>query len=293
MSDQSFIAACIQMNSGTDVRRNVADATQLIREAANAGAHYVQTPEMTTIVEQNRKALEAAIHPQDGNPVIESFSALARDLEIWLHIGSMAVALESQKTGPTIANRAVVFRPDGTVAAQYDKIHMFDVDLDNGESWRESKAYRPGSKAVLTDMNPNAVSTKLGLGICYDVRFPPLFNSYAQQGADILCAPAAFTKQTGEAHWRVLQRARAIENGVFMISAAQAGQHEDGRETYGHSIMVDPWGAILAEADGESQGYIIAEIAPHTVRAARAKIPALANERPFDMLCAPNEEMAI
>ncbi|MEP4431953.1 MAG: carbon-nitrogen hydrolase family protein, partial [Hyphomicrobiales bacterium] len=248
MSNQSFIAACIQMNSGTDVRQNVVDATRLIREAATAGAHYVQTPEMTTIVEQNRMALEAAIHPQDGNPSIAEFSALAQELKIWLHIGSLAIAVEGEKTGPAIANRAVLFRSDGTLAAQYDKIHMFDVDLDNGESWRESKAYRPGGKAVLTDIYPNSAPAKLGFAICYDVRFPPLFKSYAQQGADILCAPAAFTRQTGEAHWGVLQRARAIENGAFMISAAQVGRHEDGRETYGHSIVVDPWGTVLAEA---------------------------------------------
>lgn len=283
MADTSFMAACVQMNSGTDVARNMASAARLIRAAAAAGAHYVQTPEMTTIVDQNRKALEAAIHPQRNNPSIEEFSALARELNIWLHIGSMAVALEPANEGPTIANRAILFRPDGSIAAQYDKIHMFDVDLDNGESWRESKAYLAGTEAVLSEITPNAVPATLGLAICYDVRFAALFRSYAQQGATILCAPAAFTKQTGEAHWHVLQRARAIENGAFMISAAQVGHHEDGRDTYGHSMIVDPWGAILAEADGLNEGIIIASIVPDEAGAARVKIPALTNGRPFEI----------
>lgn len=283
MSDHSFIAACVQMNSGTDVSRNMADAARLIREAAAAGAHYVQTPEMTNIVEQKRKALEAAIHPQHGNPSIKEFSTLAAELNIWLHIGSMAVALEPKDNGPTIANRAFLFQPDGTIAAQYDKIHMFDVDLDNGESWRESKAYQAGSEAVLSEIKPNSIPVTLGLAICYDVRFAALFRSYAQQGATLLGAPAAFTKQTGEAHWHILQRARAIESGAFMVSAAQVGHHEDGRDTYGHSMIVDPWGAVLAEADGVSEGIITASIEPEAAKAARAKIPALTNGRTFEI----------
>lgn len=283
MTNNSFIAACVQMNAGTDVTRNMADAARLIREAAAAGAHYVQTPEMTTIVEQNRKALEAAIHPQQDNPAIEEFSALARELNIWLHIGSLALALGPAVDGTTIANSAILFRPDGSIAAQYDKIHLFDADLDNGESWRESKAYRAGKDAVLSEMILNSVTTTLGLAICYDVRFPALYRNYAQQGATILCAPAAFTKHTGEAHWHVLQRARAIENGAFMISAAQVGHHEDGRNTYGHSMIVDPWGTILAEADGMNEGVIVASIVPEAAKAARAKIPSLANDRPFEI----------
>lgn len=285
MSQNRFKAACIQMNSGTSVAENLADATQLIRQAAALGAHYVQTPEMTTIVEQKRAALEAAIAPEQNNPAITAFASLADELNIWLHVGSMAVALpdsgggSGSGSGPTIANRAYLFQPDGRIAASYDKIHMFDVDLDNGESWRESNAYRAGEEAVLVDITPNRTEIKLGLSICYDLRFAALFRTYAQAGAVLLGAPAAFTRQTGAAHWHVLQRARAIENGAFMVSAAQVGTHQDGRETYGHSIIVDPWGRILAEADGDAPSVITAEIDPDLAIAARRKIPALSNER--------------
>ena len=176
-----------------------------------------------------------------------------------------------------IANRGLLFGPDGNIMARYDKIHMFDVDLDNGESWRESAVYRPGDKAVIARL-PFAA---LGLGICYDVRFPDLFNAYGLAGAEVLTAPAAFTKQTGQAHWHVLQRARAIENGAYMISAAQAGLHEDGRETFGHSMIVDPWGRIIAEAGDEGEAVVIAEIDTDQAHAARAKVPNLKNIRPF------------
>lgn len=290
MSNNSFIAACVQMNSGTNVAKNMADASRLIRQAAAEGAHYVQTPEMTTIVEQNRKALEAAIQPQSNSSSVIEFSALAKELNIWLHIGSMAVALEADNEGPNIANRAFLFQPNGDIAAQYDKIHMYDVDLDNGESWRESKAYRPGNEAVLCAINPNSVTAMLGLAICYDVRFAALFRDYAQHGANILGSPSAFTKQTGEAHWHVLQRARAIENGAFMVSAAQVGHHEDGRDTYGHSMIVDPWGVILAEADGLSECVITASISPDAAQAARAKIPALSNGRPYKLSSGSRKE---
>ncbi len=283
MSQNSFKAACIQLNSGTSVTDNVTVATQLIREAAALGAHYIQTPEMTTIVQQKRSALEAAIAPEVNNPAVSAFAALADELKIWLHIGSMAVALPNTDHGPSIANRAYLFQPDGTAAASYDKIHMFDVDLDNGESWRESNAYRAGSQAVLVDMTPNRTATKLGLAICYDLRFADLFRTYAQAGATVLGAPAAFTRQTGAAHWHVLQRARAIENGAFMVSAAQAGTHDDGRETFGHSMIVDPWGIILAEADGETPSVITADIDPELANAARRNIPSLSNDRPVTL----------
>lgn len=280
MSQNSFKAACIQMNSGTSVSDNMTTATQLISEAADKGAHYIQTPEMTTIVQQKRSALLEAIAPEQNNPSISAFSKLAGTLKIWLHIGSMAVALPKSDGGPTIANRAFLFQPDGSIAASYDKIHMFDVDLDSGESWRESKAYRPGSEAVLVDMNPNQTPVKLGLAICYDLRFAALFRTYAQAGAVVLGAPSAFTRQTGAAHWQVLQRARAIENGAFMVSAAQVGTHQDGRETFGHSMIVDPWGTVLAEADGQNPGVITADIDPDLAKAARRKIPALTNDPP-------------
>lgn len=283
MSQNSFKAACIQMSSGTSVWDNMASVAELVREAAATGAHYIQTPEMTTIVQQKRSALEAAIAPAENNPSVRVFSELAAELNIWLHIGSMAIALPKSVGGPCIANRAFLFQPDGRIAASYDKIHMFDVDLDNGESWCESRAYRAGEEAVLIDMLPNQTAVKLGLAICYDLRFAALFRAYAQAGAVVFGAPSAFTRQTGAAHWHVLQRARAIENGAFMVSAAQVGMHQDGRETFGHSMIVDPWGNILAEADGEHPSVITADIDPEIAKAARRKIPSLTNDRPVTL----------
>ncbi len=269
----SFRAAAIQMCSGMDVERNVERLNELVREAANQGAIYVQTPEMTGALQRNRKALFAALRPEDTDLVVAAASALARELSIHLHIGSTAIDIGGGK----VANRALLFGPDGGKVANYDKIHMFDVDLDNGESWRESATYQPGCEAKVV----NLPFARLGLAVCYDVRFPQLFRAQALAGAEILTAPAAFTRQTGEAHWSILQRARAIENGAFMISAAQGGLHEDGRETYGHSIIVDPWGRVLAEAGGEGEAVLVAEIDVAAVAAARAKIPNLKNSREF------------
>ncbi|MBL4647087.1 MAG: carbon-nitrogen hydrolase family protein [Rhizobiales bacterium] len=284
---EPFTAACVQLNSGTNVDKNVADTSALVRDAAKQGASYIQTPEMTTILHQNRKALMQAISPQDNNSAISAFSKLANELNIWLHIGSMAVELPKAEVptdkSPQIANRGFLFGPDGRIAASYDKIHMFDVDLDNGESWRESALYRPGETAMMADLEFGAKPVRLGMAICYDVRFAHLFRTYAQNGALVLGTPAAFTKQTGEAHWHILQRARAIEHGAFMISAAQAGLHEDGRETFGHSIIVDPWGTILAESNGTDAGVITAKIDPQQAIDARKKIPALVNDRTFQL----------
>ena len=269
----SFRAAAIQMCSGMDVERNVERLNELVREAASQGAIYVQTPEMTGALQRNRKALFAALRPEETDLVVAAASALARELAIHLHIGSTAIDIGGGK----VANRALLFGPDGGRIASYDKIHMFDVDLDNGESWRESATYQPGCEAKVVSLPFG----RLGLAVCYDVRFPQLFRAQALAGAEILTAPAAFTRQTGEAHWSILQRARAIENGAFMISAAQGGLHEDGRETYGHSIIVDPWGRVLAEAGGEGEAVLVAEIDLAAVAAARAKIPNLKNSREF------------
>ena len=267
-----FKAAAVQMRSGTSVQANLDDAERLIREAAAAGADYVLTPEMTNILCRDRATLLAAVSPEENSPELARFSALARDLGIFLHVGSMAVAL-----GPeSVANRAYLIAPDGSVAARYDKIHMFDVNLAGGESYRESALYRPGAEAVVADL-PFA---RLGLSVCYDVRFPQLFQALATSGASVLAIPAAFTRTTGEAHWHVLLRARAIETGAFVVSAAQGGHHEDGRDTYGHSMIVDPWGRILAEA-GTEPGVIVAAIDPAESADARARIPALANRRDF------------
>jgi predicted amidohydrolase len=269
----TFTAACIQLQSTTDVAENIATVERLVREAARAGAHYVQTPEMTNIIERNRAALSAAIRPERSDPAVRRFSELAAELGIVFHVGSLALQAEDGK----IANRALIFGTDGKLLARYDKIHLFDVDLPNGESWRESAVYHPGDRAVVVDLP----WLKLGVSICYDVRFPHLYRSHAHAGAAALSAPAAFTRQTGEAHWHVLQRARAIENGAFVISAAQAGRHADGRETFGHSIIVSPWGEVIAEGGGEGPELILAEIDPGQSVDARQRIPALKNERAF------------
>jgi len=268
-------AAAIQMCSGVDPEKNAADMTKLVREAASQGAIYVQTPEMTGAVQKDRAGLMAVLKDEANDVVVSTAQELARDLGIHVHVGSTAIALADGK----IANRGFLFAPGGARICTYDKIHMFDVDLDNGESWRESAVYRPGGEARVAELPFG----KLGFAICYDVRFPALFRTEAVAGAEVLTVPAAFTRQTGEAHWEVLLRARAIENGAFLIAAAQAGVHEDGRETFGHSMIIDPWGKVLASAGGSGEAVVIAEIDVDQVKAARAKIPNLKNARDFTL----------
>lgn len=271
----AFKAAAIQMCSGVDPQKNAADMVRLVREAAAQGAIYVQTPEMTGAVQKDRAGLRAVLRGESDDIIVATARSLAQELGIHVHVGSTAIALDDGK----IANRGFLFGPTGSRICNYDKIHMFDVDLDNGESWRESAAYRPGDTARVADL-PFA---KLGFAICYDVRFPALFRTEAVAGAEVLTVPAAFTRQTGEAHWEVLLRARAIENGAFVIAAAQAGVHEDTRETYGHSMIVDPWGKVLASAGGSGEAVVVAEIDIDQVKAARAKIPNLKNARDFTL----------
>lgn len=273
MTDAShFRAALVQMRSGRDVAANVAEAQRLIRDAASAGADYVQTPECTTLMEIESARLFAATLPEEGNEALAAFRDLARDLRIWLHIGSMAIKLRPDK----IANRAYLISPDGTITARYDKIHMFDVDLPGGESYRESKNYAPGETAVIADLPWGA----LGLAICYDLRFPQLFRAQAKAGALFLSVPAAFTRVTGEAHWHTLLRARAIECQCFVFAAAQGGRHEHGRETYGHSLIISPWGQILAEG-GSDPGVVVADIDLKALADARARVPSLRHDRDF------------
>ncbi len=267
--------AAIQMCSGVSPVANVQSLERLVGEAAKRGATYVQTPEMTGMLQKSKAGLMAELKSEDDDLVLAAASALAEKHNIHLHIGSTAILLDDGK----VANRAFLFGPDGGVIARYDKIHMFDVDLDNGESWRESSTYRPGEEAVVTTLPFG----KLGLAICYDVRFPHLFRQEAQAGAEILTVPAAFTKQTGMAHWEILLRSRAIENGAFLIAAAQAGLHEDGRETFGHSMVIDPWGRIVASAGGEGEDIVVADIDLSAVADARAKIPNLKNGRQFEL----------
>lgn len=268
--------AAIQMRSGTSPERNAADFEALVREAASEGAVYVQSPEMTGALVRGRDELAAILKPEAEDLIALKAAQLAKELGIFVHVGSTAIARDDGK----VANRAFIFAPTGEKIASYDKIHMFDVDLDNGESWRESATYEPGSCASVVDL-PFA---RLGMAVCYDVRFPQLFRAQAMDGAQILTAPAAFTRQTGEAHWHVLQRARAIENGAWVITAAQGGVHEDGRETYGHSLIVDPWGRVVAEADHDEPGVVIAEIDPSASAEARKKIPNLKNARAFEVV---------
>jgi predicted amidohydrolase len=268
-----FKAAAVQMRSGRDPGRNVVDFEALVREAAAKGASYVQTPEMTGAIIRDKADRAAAFRPEGEDVIVAAARRLSAELGIFLHVGSTGILREDGK----IANRAFLFTPDGALAARYDKIHMFDVDLDNGESWRESATYEPGTDALVVDVG----AAKLGFAICYDVRFPHLFRSEALAGAEVLSVPAAFTRQTGEAHWHVLLRARAIENGAFLVAAAQGGLHEDGRETYGHSMIVDPWGRILAEVEDDEPGVAVAEIDTGQSAAARSKIPNLKNARDF------------
>jgi deaminated glutathione amidase len=269
-----FTAALVQMRSGLLPAQNIDAARGLIEAAVRQGAHYVQTPEMTNIMEVKRERLFAAIVPEESDASLAAFRELARKHGIFLHVGSLAIKVLEQRA----VNRSFLIDRGGDVVARYDKIHMFHVDLPGGETYRESRNYRPGEIAVAADLPWG----RLGLTVCYDLRFPALYRALAEGGSSFFAIPSAFTKQTGAAHWHVLNRARAIENGAFVLAAAQAGRHENGRETFGHSMIVNPWGEILAEA-GSEPGVIVARIDPAEVATARAKIPSLEHGRRFEM----------
>ena len=275
MSTSTFRVGLVQMRSGRTPAANIAAAVELIGEAKDAGADYVQTPEMTNILEMKGDSLFAAIVAEEDDAGLATFRELARKLGLWVHIGSLAIKLSPDKA----VNRAFLIDPKGEIAARYDKIHMFDVDLANGESYRESRRYRAGELAVTADLPWG----RLGVTICYDLRFPALYRALAEAGAIYLTVPSSFTKQTGEAHWHVLMRARAIENGCFVFAAAQGGKHEDGRSTYGHSLVIDPWGRVLAEG-GTEPGVVLAEVDPSEVAAARSRIPSLQHGRRFEVI---------
>jgi predicted amidohydrolase len=271
----TFRVGLVQMRSGRTPQGNLDAAAKLIGDAKSAGADYVLTPEMTNIMEASREKLFAAVVAEESDASLATFRELAHKLAIHLHIGSLAVKISPDK----VANRSFLIDPRGEVVARYDKIHMFDVDLAGGESYRESSNFRPGELAVLHDLPWG----RLGLTVCYDLRFPALYRALAEAGASFLAIPSAFTRQTGEAHWHVLNRARAIENGSFVLAAAQGGKHENGRETYGHSLVVDPWGRIIAEG-GTEPGVVMAEVDPAEVAAARARIPSLQHGRRFEVI---------
>lgn len=274
-SKRTFRAALVQLCSGRDVGANVAAATTLIREAAAGGAQYVQTPEVTTLMELDRERLFAACQSEDNDTAIRHFQTLARELSIWLHIGSIAVKV----AGDRLANRSFVISPAGGIVARYDKIHMFDVDLPGGESYKESQSYAPGREAAVADLPWG----RLGLTICYDLRFPYLHRALAKAGANLIAIPAAFTRTTGEAHWHTLIRARAIETQCFVLAAAQGGRHEHGRETFGHSLIVSPWGEILAEA-GTTPCVVMADLDMSDVEDVRRRVPSLSHDRDFMLM---------
>jgi hypothetical protein len=273
-TDLTFTAAMVQMRTGLLPEPSLEQAASLIREAARQGADYVQTPEVSNMMQQSRKALFEHLATEEDDRSLKAYRALAVELKIHLHIGSLALRASPEKA----VNRSFLIGPDGTLMASYDKIHMFDIDLPGGESYRESANYQPGETAVTADLPWG----RLGLTICYDVRFPALYRALAESGAAFFSVPSAFTRKTGEAHWHTLLRARAIENGCFVFAAAQTGLHENKRETYGHSLIVDPWGTVLAEA-GVEPGVIIAKIDPARVATARKTVPSLQHGRRFSV----------
>ena len=264
--------ACIQTNSKSDPNINIREVSSLIRAARSSGAELITTPEVVGMLEPNReKALNKA-QPENYHGVLREFRALSRDLAIWLLIGSISIKLSNGK----LANRSFLINPDGQIIARYTKIHMFDVEVNDGSIYRESATYQPGTSACLARTPWGLV----GLTICYDIRFPALYRDLAKAGAKIIFIPSAFTEVTGEAHWHILQRARAIENGCFIVSAAQTGMHEQNRKTFGHSIIVDPWGNILADAD-KDVGFITADLDLNLVDEVRKKIPSLTHDREY------------
>ena len=275
-SGRVFTAACIQLASDIEPEANVAAGAEAIRRAREGGADFVLTPETTDMMEMKRRDAFAKAKGEGEHPGLAQLSGLAGELGCWLLIGSLVIRLSDER----LANRSFLIDPAGRIAARYDKIHMFDVEVPDGQSYRESKAYRAGESAVLADLPWG----RLGLSVCYDLRFPQLYRTLAQAGADFLTVPSAFTRLTGRAHWHVLLRARAIETGCFVLAPAQCGETSQGRQTYGHSLIVAPWGEVLAEA-GEAPGVIFAEIDPARVAEARRMIPALGHDRPFE---APN-----
>jgi predicted amidohydrolase len=270
--NKRFRAALVQLRSGRSVEANLNKAESLIRQAAQGGASYVQTPENTGLMELKPELTVEAAQSEQESTALARLRALAAELGIHLHVGSLAIKLESAR----VANRSYLIGSQGEILAVYDKLHMFDVDLAGGESHRESSHCRPGAKAVVADLPFG----RLGLSICYDLRFPQLYRALAGAGAEFIAVPAAFTRQTGEAHWHVLIRARAIETGAFVLAATQGGLHESGRTTYGHSLIVSPWGEILAEA-GEDPCVIFADIDLAASAEARARIPALKHAQDF------------
>lgn len=264
--------AVLQMTSGIDPAQNAATIVDAVNKAKAGGAGMLFTPEMSGLVDRDRERARAHIVPEESDRVLSAVRDAAAAEGIWVALGSLAVL----RANGRFANRSFVIDPQGNVAATYDKMHMFDVALATGESWRESAAYAPGDAVVTV---PVAGLGTLGLAICYDIRFPALFQELGSRGCDVIAIPAAFTRPTGAAHWHLLQRTRAVEASAYVIAAAQVGRHQDGRETYGHSLVVDPWGEVLLDLGGDEPGLGFAEIDPARIAAVRAQLPSLANRR--------------
>lgn len=274
MSGETFKVACVQNCAGTETEPNLKDCAELVREAAGRGAAFILLPEYFTGLDIQGHILIPEAFAETDHPALPLFAGLAQEHRAWILLGSLAITLE----GGAIANRSYLLGPDGAIAARYDKVHLFDVDLAGGESYRESETIAPGACATVADLPWGRV----GLSICYDLRFAQLYRALAKAGADFLTVPAAFTKTTGQAHWHVLLRARAIETGCFVFAPCQFGVHAGDRATYGHSLIIDPWGQVLADG-GEDRGVAVAEVDPAAVARARAMIPALQHDRAFDL----------
>jgi predicted amidohydrolase len=263
--------ALLQMTAGIDPQANAAVLTQAAQDAAGGGAAMLFTPEMSGLLDRDRERAAPHVVGEDADPVLAAVREAAARHGLWVALGSLAVRREDGRW----ANRSFLIDASGEIRARYDKIHMFDVALASGESWRESAAYAPGERVVTAE---TPVGT-LGLTVCYDVRFPALFEELGRRACDAIAVPAAFTVPTGEAHWHLLQRARAVEASAYVVAAAQVGEHEDGRRTYGHSLVIDPWGDVLLDMGGETAGLGFAEIDPARVADVRAQLPSLANRR--------------
>jgi len=265
--------ALFQSNTGIDPAANASALSDAIREAADGRAEMLFTPEMSGLLDRDSARAAKSLRSEDEDEVLAACREAAKQHGIWLHIGSLAVLVDGGK----VANRGFVIDREGNIRARYDKIHLFDVDLPTGESWRESNVYSAGAGVVLVNGTPIG---KLGLTICYDLRFPGLFARLAEADADVISVPAAFTVPTGRAHWHVLLRARAIEAGLFVVAAAQVGRHEDGRQTFGHSLVIDPWGEVLLDM-GEDKGVGFADVDLARISDVRSRIPALNHRRPI------------
>jgi predicted amidohydrolase len=274
-----FTAACVQFTAGPDPEPNLAQVATLIRRARDAGADLIMTPEASNFIESGRRRRDKARREAD-DPFLAAMRELARETGAWLLLGSLVIDPAGEPGADPgeerLANRSFLVDPAGAILARYDKIHMFDIDLPGGESYRESNAYRPGGSTVVAETPWG----RLGMTVCYDVRFPHLYRALAQAGADFLSVPSVFTVPTGRAHWHVLLRARAIENGCFVFAPAQWGEHTGGRKSYGHSLIVDPWGEVLADGD-EATGVVTARIDPARIAEARRMVPSLQHDRAF------------